>query len=74
MKNNQTPDKKKTKSLLKYTGLGFQMAGVFLIGIFGGQWMDEFFQLETPYITIVLIVFFFTGYLYKLYADLTKDL
>jgi len=74
MENNQTPDKNKTKNLLKYTGLGFQMAGVFLIGIFGGQWLDEYFKLNTPYFTIGLIIFLFTGYLYKLYADLTKDL
>ena len=74
MKEKQLTDKKKSKNLMKYTGLGFQMAGVFLIGILGGQWVDGYFKLETPYFTIGLILFLFTGYLYKLYIDLTKDL
>lgn len=65
--------KKESKNLMKYTGLGFQMAGVFVLGIFGGQWLDNFFEFETPIITILLILFLFTGYLYKLYMDLTKD-
>ena len=74
MKEKQSPDKKKNKNLMKYTGLGFQMAGIFFIGIFGGQKIDEYFKLETPYFTIGLILILFTGYLYKLYIDLTKDL
>ena len=74
MKGEQKPDKKETKSLMKYTGLGFQMAGIFFLGIFGGQKLDEYFELETPYFTIGLILFLFIGYLYRLYIDLTKDL
>lgn len=64
---------KKTKNLMKYTGLGFQMAGVFLFGIFGGQWLDSHFETDKPYYTISLILVLFTGYLYKLYLDLAKD-
>ncbi|MFT6337774.1 MAG: hypothetical protein ACJATI_004539 [Halioglobus sp.] len=75
MKVKPKPDEnKKTKNLMKYTGLGFQMAGIFFLGIFGGQKLDEYFELETHYFTIGLILFLFTGYLYKLYIDLTKDL
>lgn len=73
MKNKQSPDKKKVKNLMKYTGLGFQMAGIFFIGIFGGQKLDNHFGFETPYITIGLLLVLFTGYLYKLYIDLAKD-
>lgn len=72
--NKPKLDPKKSKNLMKYTGLGFQMAGVFLFGIFGGQKLDEYFELDRPYFTIGLILFLFTGYLYKLYIDLTKDL
>jgi hypothetical protein len=54
-------------------GLGFQMAGVFVFGIFGGQWLDGHFSTEKPYFTIGLILFLFVGYLYKLYLDLAKD-
>ena len=65
--------KKKTKNLMKYTGLGFQMAGIFVLGIFGGQWLDGLLGFEKPIITILLLLVLFTGYMYKLYVDLTKD-
>lgn len=74
MKGSQKQDKQKTQNLMKYTGLGFQMAAIFFIGILGGQKLDGYFQLETPYFTIGLILFLFTGYLYKIYIDLAKEL
>lgn len=73
MNNNPKLDPKKTNNLMKYTGLGFQMAGVFFVGIFGGQKLDEYFRLEKPFFTIGLILFLFVGYMYKLYMDLTKN-
>lgn len=63
--------KKKVNNYLKYTGLGFQMAAIFLLGIFGGKWLDEYFQFETPFITIFLLLFLFMGFMYKLYKDLS---
>ena len=67
---NNAP-KKKVNNYLKYTGLGFQMAAVFFVGIFGGKKLDEYFQLETPFITIFLLLFLFVGFMIKLYKDLT---
>ena len=64
---------KKSKNFMKYTGLGFQMAGIFLLGIFGGQWLDNYFEFKTPIITILLLLVLFSGFMYKLYVDLTKD-
>jgi len=64
--------KKKVDSYLKYTGIGFQMAAVFVIGIFGGQWIDNRLGNETPYITVLLILVLFSAYMYKLYVDLNR--
>ncbi len=62
--------KKKAASYMKYAGLGFQMAAIFFIGIYGGQKLDAYFGNETPGITIFLIFFLFIGYMYKLFKEL----
>ena len=70
-KNKNNHEKK--KSFVSYTGLGFQMAGVFFIGIIGGKFLDDYFQFEKPYLTMVLTLVLFIGFMYKLYIDLTKN-
>jgi len=62
--------KKKTADYMKYAGLGFQMAAIFFIGIYGGQKLDAYFGNEKPGITIFLIFILFTGYMYKLFREL----
>lgn len=62
--------KKKTADYMKYAGLGFQMAAIFFIGIYGGQKLDAYFGNEKPGITIFLIFFLFVGYMYKLFREL----
>ena len=62
--------KKKTANYMKYAGLGFQMAAIFFIGIYGGKKLDAYFENETPYITILLILFLFVGYMVKLFYEL----
>ncbi len=62
--------KKKSADYMKYAGLGFQMAAIFFIGIYGGQKLDAYFGNETPGITIFLIFFLFIGYMYKLFNEL----
>jgi len=63
--------KKKTANYMKYAGLGFQMAAIFFIGIYGGQKLDAYFGNETPGITIFLILFLFVGFMFKLYKELS---
>lgn len=63
--------KKKTTNYMKYAGLGTQMAVLFFIGIYGGQKLDAYFGNETPGITIFLILFFFVGFMFKLYKELS---
>lgn len=68
-----TKHEKNAKSYAKYSGLGFQMAGVFLVGILGGQFLDNYFELENNYFTIGLTLLLFVGFMYKLYITLIKE-
>ena len=62
--------KKKVNSYLKYSGMGFQLAGLVLAGYFGGKYIDKWLGLEKPFMTLILILLFFLGFMYKLYVDL----
>lgn len=71
MNESSTPPvKKRVNSYLKYSGLGFQLAGLVLAGFFGGKYIDQWLGLEKPIVTLLLILTFFTGFMYKLYVEL----
>lgn len=58
-KNQTNPNKKpqKTKSpndFIKYSGMAIKMGIVILCGVMGGQYLDEKYQNESPWITIIL--------------------
>jgi len=72
MGKKQKTAKKKVNAYLKYTGIAFQLAAIILLGIFGGQKLDELCGFEVPIITILLLLLLFTGFMYRLYLDLTK--
>ncbi|HRO09741.1 MAG TPA: AtpZ/AtpI family protein [Saprospiraceae bacterium] len=57
---------------LKYSGLAFQFAGVVVAGLLIGKWLDKILQFEKPVMTMLLILLFFCGYMYKLYVDLIR--
>jgi hypothetical protein len=73
LEENKGKVKKKSDSYLKYSGIAFQLAGLMIIGIFLGKKLDAWLQFEKPFMTMALIMIFFTGYMYKLYIDLTKN-
>jgi NADH:ubiquinone oxidoreductase subunit H len=62
---NQRPQKK-WGPYLKYSGLAFQLAAVVLAGILIGGW------LQKPLFTMLLVMIFFGGFMYKLYKELTS--
>ncbi len=39
---------------MKYTQIGFQMAIIITLGVFGGKKLDAYFQLQAPVFTIIL--------------------
>lgn len=63
---------KKTSNILKYAGLGYQLAAVIIVSLYGGRYLDKLCKLDKPYITIVLTFVLLSGYMYKLYLELIK--
>ncbi|HON53392.1 MAG TPA: AtpZ/AtpI family protein [Bacteroidales bacterium] len=41
------------KNALAYTNIGFQMLAIILIGVFGGQKLDDYFELHNSLCTII---------------------
>ena len=71
MEEDKGKIKKKIDPYMKYAGLGTQMAVMFFIGIWGGKKLDAYFNFEKPILTITLIFVLFTGFMYKLYKELS---
>ena len=44
------------KPYLKYSGLAFQMIGAMVLAAFAGMKLDDYFQTQNPWFTIVLLV------------------
>jgi hypothetical protein len=65
-------DKKNMYAYLKYSGLAFQMAGVVVISLLAGKWLDKKLAFEKPIMTILLVLIFFSAFMYKLYRELNK--
>ena len=45
--------KKQLNNFAKYSGIGFQMAAIILVGVFGGVKLDEFLAWGFPVFTVV---------------------
>jgi len=54
MSNKENPKKpqRRSHSMLRYGGMGFQMLTVILLAAWGGHWLDGHFQTMKPYWTI----------------------
>ncbi|MCO6460110.1 MAG: AtpZ/AtpI family protein [Saprospiraceae bacterium] len=74
MENFKRSDKKNALTYLRYTGMGFQLIGVILIGYYLGDFLDRKWNAGNPrYWTAGLILVFMFAYLYKLIKDLSRD-
>ena len=58
---------------MKYAGMAFQMLAYFGIGLFIGIKLDEKFNTDTPYFTILGLLLFAGAYFYRLIKDLEKN-
>ncbi len=52
---------KKYRSYLHYSGIGFQMAGIILLSVFGGRWLDGLMEWKFPVFTLALSLLGITG-------------
>lgn len=65
--------KRKTSSsnkYLKFSGIAFQLAVLIAIAIWAGGKLDEMMQNEQGYMTALLVVLAFGGFMYNLFRDL----
>gem|GEM_PF-1701527 len=71
------PKKKSSKSsgsysVLRYSGMAFEMVILMLIAIWIGGWLDEKLDLEQPIMTIVLVLLAAGGFLYRLVKNVSS--
>lgn len=57
MKQNTEPQRQ-INNYLKYSGIGFQIAGTIGAGVFAGYWLDKYFDTTQPYFTLVFALVF----------------
>ncbi len=76
-KENQSEKKKKVRDKLiefvKYSNIGFALAGAGLIGYLAGSFLDSYFSTEKPIWTASLIAFFVLIYVLKVVIELVRS-
>jgi F0F1-type ATP synthase assembly protein I len=73
MKNEKDNEpKQQGTNYLKYSGIGFQIAGTAVAGFFIGYQLDKWRQNSKPYFTALLSVLFLLVGLYTAFKDLLK--
>lgn len=75
MPENNTDDKQyrnKMYAYLKYSGLAFQMAGIVIVSLLLGKWLDGLLKFEKPVMTLLFVLIFFSAFMYKLYRELNQ--
>lgn len=65
------PMLKTDSKVVKYSGLGIQLSVTIIVFLFGGLWLDKYF--ETKFIfTLVFVFLGFVGVFYKIFAVLKE--
>lgn len=71
---NKTPEEGKARekfdAYLKYSGMAFQMGIIILVGTYAGKKLDEYFQSERPYLTVLFALLSIFAALYTVLKDL----
>lgn len=71
-KNSADKKKKALNSYARYSGITLQMAGMVLLGAWGGRKIDHFFSNNFPLFTVLLILAGAFGALWYLFRSLLK--
>ncbi|MFY9309599.1 MAG: AtpZ/AtpI family protein [Bacteroidia bacterium] len=70
---NQNLPKKPLNNYLKYSVLGFQMAAIIGLSVFGGKKLDELLGFQkTPYFTVALGLIAVVASLYMVIKDFLR--
>ncbi len=77
--SRQKPDqeeprnRRRTQDYMKYSGMAIQMGVVILIGAYAGRRLDAYFQLDKPYLTVVMSLIAIFAALYLTLKDLLTN-
>lgn len=71
-KKNKEEGQKKINIFVRFSGMAFQMGGVILLGVWGGMKLDEMYEMETPWFTIVLSLFAVFGAMYMIIKEVIR--
>ncbi|WP_421873915.1 AtpZ/AtpI family protein [Marinoscillum sp.] len=63
---------KPDNAYIKYTSLGFQMIATILLGVFGGMYLDEYFEMSFPAFTAGLSLFSVIASMYLAIKELIQ--
>ena len=64
---------KNANSYMRYSGLGFQIAGALALGVFIGYELDKWLKTSKPYFTMLCSVLFLFVGMYAAFKDLLKN-
>jgi hypothetical protein len=70
--NNKKPTS--TTNIMKYSAIGFQIMGVFALGVFLGLKTDEWLKTKKPYFTLLFSLVFAFGGLYLGLRDFLREM
>lgn len=72
-KSKKQPDSRKPNSLLKYSGMGLQMAAIMLLGAWGGMQLDRYYKIHNSIFTATLTILGVVIAVYLTVKDLIKN-
>lgn len=64
--------RKRVPSYMKYSGMAIQMGVIILIGALIGRKLDEYYQTQRPYLSVVFALLAIFAALYLTLKDLFK--
>ena len=69
---NETPKEKPINSYMRYSGIGFQLAGTIGVGVFIGVELDKWLKTSKPWFTMGCAFVFMSAGFYLAFRDLLK--
>ena len=66
-------NKKSASAFVRYSGMAFQMIAVLLVAAYSGQWLDDRYNNEQPWFTLVLLLIGVTASMYLIIKTVTKQ-
>ena len=71
--NQKETNRKSANVFMRYSGMAFQMIAVLLVAAYSGQWLDNHYQNEQPWFTLVLLLIGVTASMYLIIKTVTRQ-